>query len=435
MFKTFPMDATMTPQELATATKRFEWAVGFLVCSFKFVHQVLGMMVKIPKRGLNTMGVRVTPEGKFELYYDPLIVNALTDAELTYIFYHEILHIVLHHCTKRSLSKDRAEQHLANIAHDLAVNELIPETKDCKKPVDEKGKAAGTFVSELKKMKEYSDILEKQTAEWYWDYLQQKKKENGDELPGLEPKGCNGDCANCTAEKGDGSGGGGSIKAKDGCPKMDDHGGWAEDEVADERVTAKVKEIDRMGDRSWGDVSQGVREIILAAQIKKINWRNKIRVWFGSHAWKDRISTRKKPNRRTGFVHPGYRKSYVDKYLVAADTSGSVDPELLGEWVGVINQLVEYLPIDFMQFDCSKQTDPKPYDRRQLKLEFKGRGGTDFQPVMDLVKERGYKGVMILTDGGAPAPTQPRARVLWVLPAGCNPPVEWGDRVHLVKHV
>ena len=431
MFKAIPMDYPFTPAELSKANKRFEWMIGFLICQFKFVHQILGMMVKIPKRGMNTMGVRVTPEGKFELYYDPIWSNDLTDAELTFIFYHEILHLCLHHCTKRSLTKDKSEHHLANIAHDLAVNELIPEDADCKMPRTEDGKVAGVFVAELQKQKEYADLLPKQTAEWYWDYLRQKKQELGG-LPGLEPKGCDGNCKDCKLEKGDGSGGEG-VEAKDGCPKMDDHGGWAEHEIADERVTAKVKEMDRMN--SWGNMSQGNREIILAAQIKKVNWRNKIRVWFGNYSWRDKITTRKKPNRRTGFLHPGFRKSYVDKYLVAADTSGSIDEELLGQWIGVINQLVEYLPIDFMQFDCDKQTEPRPYDRRQLKLEFKGRGGTDFQIVMDIVKQRGYKGVMILTDGCAGVPTQPKARVLWVLPAGCKPPVEWGDRVYLVKHV
>jgi predicted metal-dependent peptidase len=70
-----------------------------------------------------------------------------------------------------------------------------------------------------------------------------------------------------------------------------------------------------------------------------------------------------------------------------------------------------------------------------LKLEFKGRGGTDFQNVIDIVNQRHYRGVMILTDGQAPAPTQPKgAHVLWVLPTGCKPPVDWGERVYLEKH-
>jgi hypothetical protein len=317
------------------------------------------------------------------------------------------------------------------VAHDLAVNELIPVNISCKFPVDENGKPVGLLVENLKLQKEYKDIEPKQTAEWYWDYLRQKRKELGG-LPGLEPEGgCSGDCSTCPMKGA--SGGGKKTEGKGGCPAMDSHDGWGENEVADERVTNKIKEIDRSGD-GWGNMSQGDREVILAAQIKKINWRNKIRVWFGNHSWKDKMSTRKRPNRRTGFVHPGFKKTYRDRYLVAADTSGSIDQELLGEWLGVLNQLVDHLPIDFMQFDMAKQTEPRPYDRRSTKLEFKGRGGTDFQPIMDLVTERRYKGVMILTDGVAGVPTQPKAHVLWVLPAGHKPPVEWGERVYLVKH-
>ena len=424
MFKEIPFDAPIDPKDLIKAEKRFEWMIGFLICQFKFVHQVLGMMVKIPKRGMNTMGVSVTPDGRFQLFYDPLWSNGLTDAELTYIFYHEVLHLVMHHCTKRPLSTDRKDKRLANLAHDLAINELITESTECQKPRDEKGKLAGAWVSELKKQKDFTDIEEKQTSEYYWDYLRKKQKEG--KIGGGQ---CDGDCKNCKLEIGSGDGDGDPMD----CKCMDEHGGWQEHEVAAERIKAKVKEIAR--NNSWGNMSQGTIEAIMAAQIKKINWRNKIRVWFGNHSWGTKMSTRKKPNRRTGFMHPGYKKSYVDKYLVAADTSGSVDDELLGEWIGVLNQLVEYLPIDFMQFDCEKQTDPRPFDRRALKLEFKGRGGTDFQPVMDLVNQRHYRGVMILTDGQAAAPTQPKgAHVLWVLPTGMNPPVDWGERVYLEKH-
>jgi len=428
MFKTTALEKA-TPADLLKASKRFEWLTTFMVCEFKFIHQILMMMNKIAHNGLGTFGVRVTDDGKFELRYDPCLFMNLTDAELTFVFYHEVLHLALHHCTKRPLTTDPKARMLANMAHDLAINELIPVSASCQRPVGEDGKIAGIFVDELKKKKEYADIEPMQSSEWYYDYLRKKDIENGGDGTGCGS--CDGDCANCKAGKAEGGGG---MRPKKDCPKFDDHGEWKEHELADDKVTAKVKEVDRNG--TWGDVSQGVRDVIMAAQIKKINWRNKIRVWFGNLAWKDKSTTRKKPNRRTGYIHPGYRRSYVDKYLVAADTSGSCfDQETLGQWIGVLNQLVETLPVDFMQFDCSIQTEPKPYDRRKLKLEFKGQGGTSFQPIIDLVDKCGYKGLMILTDGEAAPPTRPkRAHVLWVLPVGCNPPVDWGDKVHLVKH-
>lgn len=383
--------------------KRFEWLLSFLIIRYKFVHTILGMMTKSPSYSIPTMGVRVTDQGKFELSYNPEFTASLEDAELTYVFYHEVMHLALHHCTSRRLVelKNSPMLYLANIAYDLAVNELIPiENENCRPPRDEQGNLLGQFVSEYKKKKEFADIEERQTAEWYFDYLKSKMSEN---------------------------------KSNDS-NSFDDHSEWKECEIADERVRAKIKEIEQ--NDLWGSMSQTERELILAAQIKKINWRNKIRTFFGNLAWRYKAPTRKRPNRRFGYIFPGTRKLFVDRWLIAADTSGSVDNELLAEWLGVVNQLAEELPIDFMQFDCDKTEDPWSYDRRFLKLEFKGRGGTNFQPVIDIVNKKRYKAVMILTDGEAPAPSKPKiAKVLWVLPSGKNPPVDWGDRVHLVKNV
>lgn len=388
------------------AVQRFEWLVNFLICRFKFVHQILGIMTKSPSMEVETMGVRVMADGRFRLWYNPVWLETLTDAEATYVFYHEVLHLVLLHCTSRALG----DRDLANIATDLAVNELIPITAStCEPPRDKKGKLLGTFVSEFKKEKMFSDIEEKQCAEWYYDYLRKKIQEAKD-------------------------GGGGTKDELNSKGKFDSHDGWNENEVANERAAAKVREVNSLD--TWGNIPQTHRELILATQIHRINWRNLIRVWFGNQAWKDRRYTRKRPNRRTGLMHPGTKRLYVDRWLVAADTSGSVDAELLGEWLGVLNQLAEELPIDFMQFDCEKTQDPHPYERRQMKLEFHGRGGTDFQPVMNIVAKHHYKGVMILTDGEASEPTRPAmARVLWVLPVGKNPPCEWGERIHMQKHI
>ena len=383
---------------MSQVLKRFEWLLSFLIISFKFVHTVLGMMRKVPNNKIETMGVRVVSGGRFELHYNPDFTEKLSDEELVYVFYHEILHLVLHHCTRRKFDLHE----LGNIACDLAVNELIPETNSCKKP------SCGVFVDDFKKNPLYNDIQNKQTAEWYYDYLKDKHKN--------DKSGDKGD-------KGEGLG-----------ETIDDHSGWDENEIADERVRAKVKEI--QDNSLWGNISQTDIEVILAAQVRRINWRNKIRVWFGNQVAKYRNYTRKKPNRRTGYIHPGTKKVYTDKWLVAADTSGSIDSELLAQWLGVVNQLVDEIPLDFMQFDWEKTEEPRPFDRRRVSLEFKGRGGTNFQPVIDIVNKYRYKGVMILTDGEAAEPTKPTmTKVLWVLPSGKYPPVDWGERVYLERHV
>lgn len=390
----------MITDPLDKAAKRFEWLLTYLICAYKFVHFVLGNMIKIPDKRCPTAGVQIRPCGRFELIYNPDFFAKLKDAELTYVMLHEVLHLLLHHCTRRPPTKDKRLLEIWGIACDLAVNELITENDFCTVP-KENEKRIGCFVSDLKALPKYNDILKLQNVEYYYDYLLKKN-------PPTE---------------GAGSG------------TLDDHSGWSEegDELAEEKVAALVKKIEDQ--QLWGSISATDKALIIAAQIKKFNWRQKIRSWFGNIAWPEHLSTRKRPNRKTGYLHPGYRKAYVDRWLIAADTSGSIDEDLLAQWGGVVNQLVETLPIDFMQVDCEVCVHPKPYERRMLKLEFSGRGGTSFQPIINAADKGHYKGLMILTDGEGPAPTKPMtAKVVWICPEGKNPPVDWGDVVHLSRY-
>ena len=50
---------------------------------------------------------------------------------------HEVLHIVLHHCTNRASTDPRLHD-LDNIAADLAINQLIPNTGHIMRPKEKK---------------------------------------------------------------------------------------------------------------------------------------------------------------------------------------------------------------------------------------------------------------------------------------------------------
>jgi len=393
----------LTPAQLSQAKKRFDWLLSFLICHYKFVHQILGMMTKYVDYKVETMAVSVTADGKFQMYWSPSFFETLKDEEATYVHYHEVMHIVLHHCTKRK--GDKLNHELWNIAHDLAVNELILDNAFCKIPRTKEGKLIGCHVRVLKEMPEYTDIKERQTAEWYFQYLREKNKKNQN----------------------------GSVGDLVAMGSMDSHDGWGKNEIADERIRAKIKEIELS--ETWGSLPQTDIETIKAAQIKKISWEALMLTWFGNYATKERVTTRKRPNRRTGYAHPGYRKGYTEKWLVVADTSGST-MGYLKIWGAVINQIAEELPIDFAQCDCNVTCEPVPFENAQIDFEFKGMGGTDFQPIIDLVDKNNYAGLCILTDGEAAACTKPKsAQVLWCLPIGKVPPVEWGTRIHLEESI
>jgi predicted metal-dependent peptidase len=394
-----------SPHALQQAEKRFEWSINFLIVNYRFVHQVLGILVKVSDPRIETMGVRVLESSRMELVYNPAFTMALTDDELVYVLFHEVLHLVLHHCTSRKFDNHK----LGNIACDLAVNELIPvRAGSCDLPRDKNGKIIGCLVSEMKKKPEFADILEKQTAEWYYDYLLSKQKKEEDK------------------------GGAGKNKMPGGLG--DNHDGWKEDEIADEKVRAKVEEIDKCD--LWGSETQGFKENILAAQTRRINWMALIRRTFGNILWKDRESTRKRPNRRTGYTHPGYKKTYVERGLASIDTSGSMPSNLLGKFLTVMNGISDTMPIDLMQFDCSVTEEPKPFRQHKQVFDFRGRGGTDFEPVIQAAIKGHYRILLIMTDGEAAPCTRPPSymHVIWVMPVGHKPPVDWGDRVYLTEH-
>ena len=411
--KAKPLD----PQLVDASAKKLERIVCYLVIQFHFVHQILGLMRRVATNQIETMGVRATRDGWFELSYCPEFVMKYPDSVIVYILYHEVMHAVLHHCTTRQFDNHQ----LGNIAHDLAVNELIPIVSNSCEPPEENGEKIGAFVDELKKNPMFKDIENKKAAEWYYEYLKTKapKQKGGGE-------GDEGQAGGGKPQSGKGRGLG------DKKNKLDSHDGWGEEnEIAAERMRAKVNQIAKSA--SWGNISAGDQEMILSAQVRKINWRNILRRFYGNFIWPESEATRKRPNRRTGLIHPGTKKTSVDRHLVAVDTSGSVDSDLLAQFLSTINQMTDYVPIDLMQFDWEKTEDPRPFSIRRKNFMFKGRGGTSFDPVMKVVKERRYKSVVILTDGQASAPEKPKAAVVWVLPVGCNPPVDWGMKVHMTR--
>jgi predicted metal-dependent peptidase len=388
---------------IEVAKKRLDWAVGFLTVSYSFVYQVLGILHRHVQVSKGTMGVWVQG-GQLHLAYDPNFVMELKDSWLTFVLYHEVLHLVLRHCTNRKF----ADNDIGGIATDLAVNELVPIKPGSCEPTMRNGKRVGVFVDDLRKMPEFKDIKNKQSAEWYYNFLMEHAKKvssAGEGKPG----------------KNKGQPGKDSLKSD----QTDDHSGWdPNDEIADERVKAKVSDIAK--NALWGNVSSSDQEVIMAAQTKRIDWRALLKMLMGAFSWHERESTRKRVNRRTGFIHPGYRKLKVDRQLVVIDTSGSTFMGgLLGRFLTLVNSMVEECPIDLAQVDCSVTEQPKPYEQHCKEFTFKGNGGTSFDPIMDIVDEKGYKSVVIFTDGQASAPREPKnARVIWVTPEGMEPPVD-----------
>ena len=188
---------------------------------------------------------------------------------------------------------------------------------------------------------------------------------------------------------------------------------WEEDELTVQMINGVISST-----KSWGSISGNFAEILTSSLKAKINWRNVFAGFRASIISSKRKLTRMKPNRRTGFDNMGSIRRFDTKLLVAVDVSGSISSESLQYFYGVINSAFKYgfESIDVVQFDCGVRVV------QNLKKVVKdvgivGRGGTSFQEPVDFAHENGYDGLIMLTDGYAPAPDIPegfKAGILWV---------------------
>ena len=188
---------------------------------------------------------------------------------------------------------------------------------------------------------------------------------------------------------------------------------WDEDELVVQMINEVISTT-----KSWGSIGGNFAEVLQASVKAKINWRNVFAGFRASIISSKRKLTRMRPNRRTGFDNMGSTRRFDTKLLVAVDVSGSIPRKSLEYFYGVINSAFRYgfESIDVIQFDCGIRAV------HSLKKVIKdvaiiGRGGTSFQEPIDYAHEKGYDGLVILTDGFAMEPTIPdgfKTGILWV---------------------
>ena len=151
-----------------------------------------------------------------------------------------------------------------------------------------------------------------------------------------------------------------------------------------------------------------------------IDWKSYLRRFNSMSTMIFTKKTRRKPNRRFG-SGPALKIKQKKRTLVAIDTSGSVSKEDLLEFFNEIHHIYKSgTYIDIAECDA-KIHRVYEYKGERENIEVKGRGGTDFEPVMHYLLEHRneYANLIYLTDGECVAPqTQPIKPVLWVHSSG-----------------
>lgn len=340
---------------------------------------------KVSTNKVRTCGVRLNKDTlKYEFFYNPHFMNRLTPREAGGVMKHEFYHLILGHVTNR-FSKDREENmKMWNIAADLAINSYLQNELPEIACVPGRGK--------------FAEVPPYQSAEWYYDFLQQNEDDFKDIL--------------------------------DSTDTLDDHGNWGDSEdsdggssaaaqVAQQRMDNDLKEVAQQAAKShgWGSIPNHIRSAALEkAKSGEIDWRKTLRYFCVTSKKADRSTSIKKLNKRYPFVHAGKKSSRVANIAISVDQSGSMTEEQLSQIAGELSKLAEIVDFTVIPFDHEVVVDEVFQWAKGKKLQLKrvACGGTNFDAPTKYVNERKFDGHIILTDLMASPPQKSNCKRIWV---------------------
>ena len=421
-----------------------------------------GLLLMHLKYVLNTEMPTAYTDGD-EIGFNPEFMEQLSDSELDFVMMHEILHVVLQHCTR--YEKDVMDPELWNIACDIVVNSNILKSCDMKLSSISLRAFGGEAMhltpkgdeGHLYTMEEVYAMLEKEAKK------QQRKQGGGS---GKNGKGGgqgkndqsnqngqtgqknSGDAEDADGQNGNGQngngpngrqGGRGGQARKLGKGIFDDHSKWQEkDEAQAAEQAAKwqkrmmdAAETMRIADpdNARGTVPAGVGRLIEELRRPKLDWRTILNEFVQEEITDYSFSPPDKRFDGYDFYLPDYNETEekLGNILFMIDTSGSVSDKMMteaySEICGAIEQFSGKLSGKLGFFDAQVY-GPVPFENVDdvKAIRPRGGGGTSFHVIFDYVRREMEEelpiSIIILTDGYAPFPDETAAMgipVLWVL--------------------
>jgi len=295
-------------------------------------------------------------------------VNSLTDDMLDFLVGHEVLHCVFDHMQARG---DRKPM-LYNAAADYNINMTLVE-QNIGKPITEDKLEGGKICLDWK----YSGW---NSYEIYDDLLKNQEDAKGMDVHMNE------------LSNEDGEGEGQNVEMSEEEKKM----------LADEIKQATIQAAQAAGE----GVPDAIKRMISELVAPKMDWRDILRTQLESSLKND--FTFMRPSKRSGdVIFPGMNKDEELNIAVALDTSGSISPVMLRDFLsevqGIMDQYQAYR-VHIFQFDTGVYgaEDFTSDDGRTMdEYELKGGGGTDFDVVFNYMEEYGIEPdqLVMFTDG------------------------------------
>jgi predicted metal-dependent peptidase len=383
---------------------------------------------RVPTAGVSKNGIN------YQLCINETFWMSLSEEHRLGLLKHELLHIAFGHLTTYFKYSDKR---LANIAMDMEINQYIDRTwlpgaelsadgfnalKTAVQLELEHAKENNATLEELKAiadklpprgvmLEDYADLnLDiKAGANYYYDKLREAKDKK-------DQTGTSGDSnfdALCDQmDQGDNDG-------------MPDHSTWedfenlteAEQKLIEKQLQKVLSDAKDQTIKKRGTIPGEIDGVIKLDEITaaKFDWRGYIRRFTGVSSKVYTKKIRRKENRRFS-DNPGLKIKMKQHMLLAIDTSGSVSNDELTEFMSEIHHIYK-AGVDITIIQCDTSIRSIESYKGKNELEVHGRGGTQFDPVLEYYNEhqREFTSLVYFTDGECDASVRPKGNVLWVI--------------------
>ena len=325
----------------------------------------------VRKRGINC-----------ELVINPEYWETQDNIQQLNLIQHEIYHIVFQHMFMTPFFKNHE---VLNVAADCEVNSYLQN-------LDDTWIVPSMFNAEPKLgTKTYYDIIISQT-------------------PPLIPQG------------------GGGDNGSNGLPNTkDDHSSWgkefqecsdAEKQLIQNQINSQIKTAAEQTIKMRGTIPaemQAIVDELFKPKPRVFDWKAYFRRMLGSIYDINIKKTRRKESIRFPGA-AGIKHKKKVSILVAVDTSGSVNDEELKDFFSEITYIYKAgARITILECDAAISANYEYTGKWTGKVH--GRGGTDFQPVIDYYRKnmKDYAALVYFTDGECSIPNNVPRDTIWVI--------------------
>lgn len=343
----------------------------------------------VPTAGVCLKGIN------YELAINPKFWEELPAIQKVGVLKHELLHIAFFHLTDYGNYPDKR---LLNVAMDIEINQYIERSW-----LPEEG----CFLDKFPEL----CMEAKKGTRYYYEKLQEKKNQDDQTIQAMLDAMANGETS-CQLPNGN------TVELPD--HKYEDYEDLpdATKKLIEQQTKHIVNQVADQVQKSRGNVPGEIAEIlekINKLDPPKFDWKGYIRRFSGKSVKIYTKKSRRKYNKRIP-DNPGLKIKKQKHILAAVDTSASVSTSELKEFLNEMHHMTKTgSEVTLIQCDTAISNVSK-FDPKK-ELEIHGRGGTEFQPVIDYYNEhsKNYSCLIYFTDGECPAPENARGNILWVL--------------------